>query len=451
MSPISVSLLRDDLNSQIGGEIGYSHLFLLRNYNKRDRDSNKSDDKTEKHSGSNDSSGGSKEGSSRSSGNNDDSDNDSNNNREGSSSGSHSSGGGRSGPSSGSRGSGTDTGSSKSDSGSNDNSGSSSGSPSELPTPSTNTQNSPVQSTSSNDQISSTTFVAIPTSSSENISFFSTASTTLTSSPSPSSTLEGSLDVPSSPPHNSHVLPLGSIIAIILGILFCITISAVIYVMARPKFGKLKRVWRHSDPVIYPPYPFPNNESTFAHKEMGYGYAGSIYRPIYETSRTRPLSQSFASLRSFRFGGGAPGRLGSDGRITQITTPLPVARKSTQSKSSKGTSSGALSYRSSPISGLSASTTKDKSWYSYLAFEYPSTKYSHKTSVSDVDNYPRTSQGFEQHRFASPSFPRSSMSSVAIDRQTIIIPYRSSGHLEDVSEQEIMTSDDEIVTGDSRH
>ncbi|KAF4615417.1 hypothetical protein D9613_002576 [Agrocybe pediades] len=251
--------------------------------------------------------------------------------------------------------------------------------------------------------------------------------TTSSSSPIPNSSLPSNPsstgDVPSAtvlPSHDSsHALPLSSIIAIVFGILFCLTVAGVVYFITRSRFRKRNQLWKKDAPIVYPPYPIPNNESSFGTKELGYGYTGSIYRPLYETSGIRPISPSFANLGAFHFGG-IPHQQGFGGFV-QIATPEPVARKSTSSRPSVKSSTW-ISFRSSLAAGPSALPGKVKSWYSNLACEYPR---STKKVESSIEDFGELRPAFEYNMDAD-SIQRTSMISVEIDRNTLIIPHRSS-------------------------
>ncbi|KAF9557131.1 hypothetical protein CPC08DRAFT_764756 [Agrocybe pediades] len=251
--------------------------------------------------------------------------------------------------------------------------------------------------------------------------------TTSSSSPIPNSSLPSNPsstgDVPSAtvlPSHDSsHALPLSSIIAIVFGILFCLTVAGVVYFITRSRFRKRNQLWKKDAPIVYPPYPIPNNESSFGTKELGYGYTGSIYRPLYETSGIRPISPSFANLGAFHFGG-IPHQQGPGGFV-QIATPEPVARKSTSSRPSVKSSTW-ISFRSSLAAGPSALPGKVKSWYSNLACEYPG---STKKVESSIEDFGELRPAFEYNMDAD-SIQRTSMISVEIDRNTLIIPHRSS-------------------------
>ncbi|PPQ91442.1 hypothetical protein CVT25_014328 [Psilocybe cyanescens] len=91
-----------------------------------------------------------------------------------------------------------------------------------------------------------------------------------------------------------HILPLGSIVAIILGILFCITIAGVIIVITRPRFGSLARLWKDSrTPGSY----LPSTVNSFEPKQQR--DSSNLYRRYNPVQR--PFSRTFFDLQAFRF------------------------------------------------------------------------------------------------------------------------------------------------------
>ncbi|KAH9484440.1 hypothetical protein JR316_0003922 [Psilocybe cubensis] len=144
----------------------------------------------------------------------------------------------------------------------------------------------------------------------------------------PTSTTSSLAAVPTSPPDNAiatpssnltqganHGLSLGSIVAIILGILFCITISGVIFVITRPKFGSLARLWKNSNG---PRNIFSSNQGSFEPKQQR--SSSNLYRR-YNPS-PRPFSRTFFDLQAFRFG--SPGNPIDQNAVMQNSSRNPV-------------------------------------------------------------------------------------------------------------------------------
>lgn len=166
---------------------------------------------------------------------------------------------------------------------------------------------SATEKTRTGDASSTTTSITVFITPESSTAPFLPTPTVSSSTIAPTSPSDNALATPSPntsgvPQGTGHGLSLGSIVAIILGILFCITISGVIFVITRPKFGSLARLWKKSE---RPGSHFPSTLDSFEPKQQR--SSSNLYRRYDLTPRPfdptpRPFSRTFFDLQAFRFG-----------------------------------------------------------------------------------------------------------------------------------------------------